>query len=56
MQEFKYLGNMVTEDNRSTSEIRRKTTMGKVEFNRRMELLMKSSSRDLKKRSIKTVE
>jgi hypothetical protein len=52
---FKYLGTNITEDGRSTQEIKKRIGMAKEAFNKRKELLSKKINKDLRKRMIKTL-
>ena len=55
VEEFCYLGSVVTTDAKCHSEIRRRIAMGKEAFMKRKELLRGGLSRNLKKRMIKTL-
>ena len=55
VQQFRYLGSLITEDGRCESEIRARIAMAKTEFNKRKELLTRKMSRGTKKRIIKTI-
>ena len=54
VDEFKYLGSMLTTDGSSQTEIRKRIAMGKQAFMKRKSLLTKSFKLNLKKRIIKT--
>ena len=53
VKEFRYLGSVITEDNRCEKEIRIRIAMAKEAFNKKKELLKNSLSVDLKKRMVK---
>ena len=55
VEEFKYLGSMLTSDGSSQTEIRKTITTGKQAFVKRKSLLTKTFKLNLKKRIIKTM-
>jgi hypothetical protein len=55
VSKFKYLGAMITEDGRSTTDVRVRIGMAKDAFSNRKELLTKRMSKDLKKKIVKTI-
>ena len=55
VERFKYLGSVITEDGRCIKEVKQRIGMAKDSFNKRKELLIKSMSKGLKKRMIKTL-
>jgi len=52
---FKYLGSILSSDGRCLDDVKARIGMAKDAFNKRRELLIKSFSKDLKKRMIKTL-
>lgn len=55
VKEFCYLGSLITEDNKSTKEIRRRITLAKQEFKKKRTLLTyKHLSINLRKKFVKT--
>ena len=52
---FKYLGSILSNDGRCFDDVKARIEMAKDAFNKRHELLIKSFSKDLKKRMIKTL-
>ena len=55
VEQFVYLGSLVTEDGRCTKEVRRRIALGKTVFSKRKELLRGSLSLGLKKRTVKVL-
>jgi len=55
VQEFCYLGSLLTEDARCDKEVTKRIVMAKAAFMRRGELLRGNISRDSKKRMVKTL-
>ena len=55
VEQFVYLGSLVTEDGRCTKEVRRRIALGKTVFSKRKELLRGSLSLALKKRMVKVL-
>jgi hypothetical protein len=55
VQQFKYLGSLITEDGRSEKEVRKRIAMAKEAFNKHQTLLTGKINRNLKKRLIKTL-
>jgi len=55
VQEFCYLGSLLTEDVRCDKEIKKRIAMAKAAFMRRGELLGGNTSKDLKKRMVKAL-
>ena len=55
VERFKYLGSVITEDGRCIEDVKQRIGMAKDAFNKRKELLTKSTSKGLKKRMIKTL-
>jgi len=54
VEQFVYLGSLVTEDGRCTKEVRRRIALGKTAFSKRKELLRGSLCLGLKKRMLKS--
>ena len=55
MEEYCYLGSLITTDAKCHKEIRRRIAMGKEAFAKRRELLKRNIDHNLKKRLIKTL-
>jgi len=55
VNKFQYLGSMMTEDGRCTTEVKRRIAMAKDAFSKRKELLSRNMSRAVRKKIIKTV-
>src|SRR5579863_383393 len=55
VNKFQYLGSMMTEDWRCTTEVKRRIAMAKDAFSKRKELLSQNMSRAVRKKIIKTV-
>jgi hypothetical protein len=55
VQQFRYLGALITSDGRCEMEIKTRIGMAKAAFNNRKELLSRRMNKNLKKRIIKTV-
>src|SRR5437867_5232738 len=55
VKSFKYLGSVITEDERSHSDVKVRIAMAKDAFNKRKEFLTKGLSRRLKKRMVKVL-
>src|SRR6266516_1143529 len=55
VKSFKYIGSVITEDERSHSDVKTRIAMAKDAFNKRKELLAKGLSMKLKKRMIKVL-
>jgi len=55
VEQFVYLGSLVTEDGRCTKEVRRRIALGKTTFSKRKELLRGSLSLGLKKRMVRVL-
>jgi len=55
VQQFKYLGSLLTEDGRSEKEVRVRIAMAKDAFNKHQKLFTGKTNRNLKKRLIKTL-
>ena len=55
VKRFKYLGSLITEDERCIEDVKQRIGMAKDAFNKRRELLTRSMSKGLKKRMIKTL-
>ena len=55
VEEFCYLGSVITADARCQMEVRRRIALGKEAFKRRKELMRGGLSKELKKRMVKTL-
>jgi len=55
VEQFVYLGSLVTKDGRCTKEVQRRIALGKIAFSKRKELLRGSLSLGLKKRMVKVL-
>src|SRR6218665_1606820 len=55
VEQFKYLGALITSDGRCETEIKTRIGMAKNAFNQRKELLSKNLNKDIKKRIIKAI-
>src|SRR5260221_10459167 len=55
MKCFKYLGSVITEDERRHSDVKTRIAMAKDAFNKRKELITKGLSMKLKKRMVKVL-
>ncbi len=55
MKCFKYLGYVITEDERSHCDVKTRIAMAKDAFNKRKELVTKGLSMKLKKRMVKVL-
>jgi len=53
VKQFCYLGSLVTEDGRSCREVRWRIALGKKAFNKKKDLMQKSLSLHLRKRTVK---
>src|SRR5580693_5892141 len=53
VNKFQYLGSMMTEDGRCTTEVKRRIAMAKDAFSKRKELLSRNMSRAVRRRSSK---
>ena len=53
VQQFKYLGSLLSEDGRSEREIRARIAMAKDAFDKHQQLLSNSLNKDIKKRLVK---
>src|SRR6218665_1154031 len=55
VEQFSYLGALITSDGRCETEIKTRIGMAKNAFNQRKELLSKNLNSDIKKRTIKAI-
>ena len=55
VNQFRYLGSLISDDGTCTAEIKSRIAMAKNAFNKRRKLFSKSLSKDLKKKVIMTI-
>ena len=55
VNQFRYLGSLISDDGTCTAEITRRIAMAKYAFNKRREIFLKKLSKDLKKKVIMTI-